>query len=456
MDLHDLKKIHFIGIGGVGVSSVARLLKFRGLEVSGSDGRESEIADMLRADGIRVDVPQAAGNVPTDADLVVYSVAVPEGNPERMVAKERGIEQVTYPQLLGAMISEKYGIGVSGTNGKTSTTAMIGKIFIDAGLDPTVTVGAKVSYLEGNSRLGQGKHFIFESDEYRRAFDNFSPRMAVNTYIGEDHFDCYKDLTDIKGAFADYFSRVPSDGFLILNADDSNSLDAASGCQAKAVTYGIDNEADFRAVNISVSDGKQEFMVVAEGGEHDFSLKVAGRFSVYNALAAIAAARQCGLDWEVIAKSLEGFAGAWRRMEALGDLSGSLVITDYAHTPDAVAKTIAAAKEFYPDKKLLAVFQPHQFSRTKNLFNEFAAAFNEADKALLSDIYYVQGRENPDDFDVDSKKLAQAAAGLGANIEYCGNLDQAEASIRELASEFGIILVMGAGDIYDMAKKLAN
>lgn len=451
-----MKKIHFIGIGGVGVSSVARLLKFRGLEVSGSDGCESEITDMLRADGISVAVPQAAGNVPSDADLVVCSVAVPESNPERMAAKERGIEQVTYPQLLGAMISEKYGIGVSGTNGKTSTTAMIGKIFIDAGLDPTVTVGAKANYLEGNSRLGQGKHFIFESDEYRRAFDNFSPRIAVNTYIGEDHFDCYRDLDDIKAAFGDYFSRVPADGFLILNADDPNSLDAASDCQAKVVTYGIDNEADFRAVNISVSDGKQEFRVVAEGGEHDFSLKVAGRFSVYNALAAVAAARQCGIGWEAISQSLAEFTGAWRRMEELGHLGESLVITDYAHTPDAVAKTIAAAKEFHPGKKVLAVFQPHQFGRTKKLFNEFVAAFGEADKSLLSDIYYVQGRENPDDFDVDSRKLAEAAAASGAEVAYSGNLAETEVEIRRLQPDFDIILVMGAGDIYDMAKKLAN
>lgn len=457
INITEAKYIYFIGIGGIGVSALARVLNFQGKKVCGSDATSSEITEQLIREGINIVIGHKSENITDDMDLVVYSVAVPEDNCERLEAEKLKIKQVTYPELLGSIMQNKYAIGVSGTNGKTTTTAMLGKIFVDAGIDPTIILGSKADYLSGNSRSGQSNYFIFESDEYRRAFDNYNPKMAINTYIGEDHLDYYKTPQEIKKAFRTYFERIPRDGILIINNDDSNSLQACSRCQARIITYGLENQSDFMAKCIHISSGRQYFDVFERGEFKDnFFINLPGRFNVYDALSAIAGARQFNIKWGIIRESLAGFNGAWRRFEKLGSLGESLVITDYAHTPDAVSKTIEATKEFFPSQKVLAVFQPHQFARTKNLFNEFIQSFSLADEAIISDIYYVEGRENPEDFDVSSQKLAEEASSIGANTIWGGDLGQTEKLIRKKAEKFDIILVMGAGNIYDVAKNLAK
>ncbi|MFA6422164.1 MAG: UDP-N-acetylmuramate--L-alanine ligase [Candidatus Buchananbacteria bacterium] len=456
MDLNKIKKIYFIGIGGNGISAAARILKFQGKEVVGSDENENEITKMLENDGIEVIIGQKYENVPSDAELVVYSVAVREDNPERMATKKLGIIEMTYPQLLGMMMADKIGIGVSGTNGKTTVTAMVGKILVSAGLDPTIIVGSKVDYLSGNSKVGKSDYFLFESDEYRRAFENYNPKIAVNTYIGEDHFDYYKDLGDIKSAFSSYFHKVQSDGFLIINSDDENSLEVSQNCGAKIITYGINNKADIMAKNLQVEDGLQKFDLHLEDRMFEMQLSIPGKFNVYNALAAIAVSYHLGVDMEKIKSALAEFRGAWRRFERLGSLGKMTVITDYAHTPDAISKTILAAKEFYPGKKVLVVFQPHQFSRTKNLFKGFSEAFSGVDKLIIPDIYYAKGREKPEDFDVNSQKLVDAIKLNGINAVYGGTLDQSEKQVEELKDDYDMALIMGAGDIYNLAKKIVN
>lgn len=455
VDFFKSKKVFCSGIGGAGLSALARIIKQQGGLVSGSDNCQSEITDLLQRDGITVLMPQSDANISPDIDIFVHSVAIGDNNPEKLRAQELDLEILTYPQALGQLINGQYAIGVSGTNGKTTTTAMLGQIFINAGLDPNIIVGSKVAYLDGNSRSGSSKYFIFESDEYRRAFDYYRPQVAVVTYITADHLDCYRDLADIKSAFSDYLAKVPKDGLIVINADDDNSLELSSGKQAKIVTFGIDRPADFSAGNVTTEGGRQSFDINNSGKSLGrIALAMPAKYNIYNALAAVAVAHSSGINFEIIKQSLEGFRGVWRRFEYLGRLANAEIIADYAHTPDALAKTIAAVNDFYPAKRLLVVFQPHQFARTKTFFDDFAGALATADRCILSDIFYVEGREHPDDFDINSAKLAEAANQLGGHCQYAGDLVQTEKSVRQQLADFDIILIMGAGNIYQLAKNL--
>lgn len=457
IDLSKINKVHFIGIGGIGISAAAGILQSRSFIVSGSDAQETEIIATLRQRGIQVYVPHRAEAVDEETGLVVYSVAVPADNPERLKARELKIPELTYPELLGQLINSKYGIGVSGTDGKTTTTAMIAKILIDANLDPSVVLGSRAEFLDGNSILGQSKYFVFEADEYRRAFDNYQPQIAVVTNIGVDHLDYFKDGEDYLDTFKKYLNKLPTTGVAIINADDTRSAEAVINCSAKLVTYGINQSADYLATNIRLANGRQEFEVLENGvAKAIISLHLPGHYNVSNALAAMVLARVLDIDWEVISKSLAGFKGTWRRFDYLGDLGQTKIIADYAHTPPAISLVIKATQEFFPDKKILFVFQPHQYARTKNLFKDFVSAFAEADQALIADIFYVAGRERPEDYDVSSLKLASAISETGVTASYSGDLIETEKRLRELADEFEIIMILGAGDIYEVAKKLTS
>lgn len=450
IDLSKINKIYFIGIGGIGLSAVARILNKMGKEISGSDAVESEITVQLAQEGINVFISQQAANVPLDADLVVYTVAISENNPERQMAAELNIPQLTYPQLLGLLMKDKFGIGLAGTDGKTTTTAMLGKIFLTADFDPTIVIGSKVDYLGGNSRLGEDKYFIFESDEYKKAFYNYQPQIAVITNIRADHLDVYKDLEEIKAAFAYYLKRVPPDGLIVINNDDANSLEVASGCQAKIITYAIGADADLKARDISYEDGYQKFKVLKNNKAlGEVRLIIPGRYNVYNALAALVVALNEGIDFAVIVKALEDFKGAWRRFEKLGVKNGTAIITDYAHTPEGLRQVIKATLEFYPQSRILFVFQPHQYNRTKNFFADFILAFKTAENIIITDIFYVEGRENPADFDVSSKLLAEKAG-----IIYSGSLAETKKLLKEKIGDFDVIMLIGAGDIYNLAKNL--
>lgn len=457
IDLNKIKQLYFVGIGGIGISAVAGIMQKQNFLVQGSDGAETEIVANLRSRGIMVDVPHLAKHITAEIDLVCYSVAVPIDNPERLRAKELGIPELSYPELLGLLIKEKWGIGISGTDGKTTTTAMLAKILIEAQFDPTVVLGSKAKFLEDNWRMGESKYFVFESDEYRRAFVNYNPQIAVITNIGLDHLDYYKNQDDYLEAFSSYLKRIPQAGFIIINNDDDNSIAVALKCQAKLVTFGINNPADFRVKEIKIEAGCQKFMVMERGSIGSLiTLPLPGQYNVANALAAIATARQLGVEWQVISAALADFGGLWRRFEKLGYCDQALVIADYAHTPDAVAKAIRATNDFYKNKKVLTVFQPHQYARTKKLFSNFVEAFSEAQKVLLPDIFYVAGRENPADYDVSSQKLAEAIGAKGIDILATGDLLASEEKIRLLADKYDVILLLGAGNIYEVAKKLVQ
>lgn len=449
-DLSNINKIFFIGIGGIGISAAARILHQMGKNVLGSDMTESEITSQLEKEGINVFISQKAENVPPDADLVVYTVAVNNDNPEKQQADNLNLPQMTYPQLLGLLMKDKIGIGISGTDGKTTTTAMLGKIFMEADLDPTIVVGSKVDYLGGNSRVGDSKYFIFESDEYKKAFHNYYPKIAALTNVRADHLDVYRDLDEIKTAFFDYLKTVPHDGLIVVNNDDSNSLEIISNLETRVLSYGIDNKSDIMASEIRYDNGQQKF-VVTKNGEvlGEISLNIPGRYNIYNALAAISVSLDEGIDFSVIKSALNNFLGAWRRFEKLGVKNDTQIITDYAHTPEGLKQVISATYDFYPNSKILFVFQPHQYNRTKNFFDEFVLALKTATDMVVVDIFFVPVRENPADFNINSKMLADQSGTI-----YGGSLADTELLLKRKITDFDVIILIGAGDIYNLAKNL--
>lgn len=456
LDLKSIKKIYFIGIGGIGISATAGMMKAKGYEVGGSDASAGEIVEDLRRQGVTVHVPHHADNLLNgNFDAVVYSVAVPADNPEFAVAVKLNLPLLTYPQLLGLLSDASYGIGVSGTDGKTTTTAILAKMLLSANLDPTVVLGSKADFLNGNWRLGSSNYFVFEADEYRRAFDNYHPQMVIITNIGSDHLDFYGTEKKYRQAFYDYVKRIPNDGFLIINIDDEGAVSAGLKCRCKVITFSLNKQADFRAQIKGYNDGRQIFEIFENNlSVGDFSIGLPGDYNVYNALSAFASARLLGVDVEALRLALADFNGVWRRFEKLGYCQNALVVADYAHTPPAVKQAIKATYDLYNNKKILAVFQPHQYARTKNLFNEFVNAFDLSLMTLLPDIFYVEGRENPADFDVSSAKLVEAMKTKGLNAVATGDLSATEEKIKTLANDYDVILLLGAGDIYGLAKRL--
>jgi len=440
MNIDTIKKIHFIGVGGIGMSAAAKLMIAMGKQVSGSDVCDSEIVQGVNKKGAKIYIGHRAGNVQTDIELAVYSQAVQEDNVERIKIKKLGINEVSYPQLLGMLSREMRTIAVSGTNGKSTTTAMLGLILEKAGLDPTVIVGGNTNEHEleheltrrGNTNehlpplkatarqgesgdeitrkvLKKGGLFVVEACEYREAMLNLKPQTIVLTNIEADHLDYYKDLAHIKRTFKKYISQVSQNNkILIFNNDDENIADIIKNYKGNKISYGIQKKSDLIAKNLKIQKNLQIFDLIYKNKNiGKIKLKVPGIFNVYNALAAIATALSEGAEFKKIQKAIGEFNGICRRFEIVGQHKGAIIISDYAHHPTAIKQTIKAAKEFYPKRRIVAVFQPHSWNRTKMLFNEFVESFDQADLVILSEVYHVEGREDPKDR-VSSEELVEA------------------------------------------------
>ncbi len=461
--LDGITRVHVIGAGGIGVSAVAKLLRHQGKAVSGSDLGRSEAVGELERLGVPVAAGHAAANLPADADLVVYSDAVPADNPERAEASKRGLRQMSYFDFVGEFSRTKRTVAVSGTNGKSTTTALLGLILEAGGLDPTVIVGSKVrSFSDRNLRLGGGETFVVEACEYRANMLKTWPKMIVLTNIEEDHLDYYRDLAHIRDTFQKFVDKLPADGKLVWNADDPVSSKELR-LPGNAVSYGLSPEADYRAVGVTVGGGRQEFEIMKKGKPLGrFSLSVPGRFNVCNALAAIAAASELGVPAEKIRQSVAAFPGIWRRFERVGEYRGAPVYSDYGHHPTALAGTLAAAREFFPDRRVVLCFQPHQHNRTRKLFDEFVASMDAADVAIIAEIFDVAGRESAEDAAVSSRDLVSAVskrdARRGANREllYAATPEAAFEALEDLVRPGDLVIVMGAGDIYKVAERLAS
>jgi len=458
MEIEDIKKIHFIGIGGIGVSALAAYFLKKGKQVSGSDAEISPIIQDLKYQGAKIFDSHDKANISRDLDLVVYSEAVPEDNSELLAAKDYKITLKSYAEALGELMKDYYGITVSGTNGKTTTTAILGLILESADLDPTVILGGKVNLWDSNLRFGESNYFVAEGCEYRRNMLHLSPQMIILTNIEEDHLDYYKDIDDIKDAFTNYVKKLSAKGVLIFNVDDPQSQEIVNQTKAEKISYGLDNEADLVAVGLSQQSGQQTFNLVWQGKNlGKFEIAVPGKFNIYNALAASAAAFKLGVQPEVIKEVLRDFKGSWRRFEKVGEVEGKIIISDYAHHPTAVQATIQAAKEFYPEKKILTVFQPHQQDRTSKLFDSFVKSFGEADEIILAEIYQVTGREKIKNL-ISSKDLVQAVKKIKNHppISYTADNQQTEEMIHTRLNDFDVVLIMGAGDIYKVAESLVS
>ncbi len=465
MNLNKIKKIHFIGIGGIGVSAIAKMMILLNKKVSGSDLVSSEITNDLKKKGAKIFIGHQKKNLKKDVDLVIYSPAVPKNNPEREKAKKLKIPQFSYPEFLGEISKNYFTITVSGTHGKTTTTALIGLILEKAGLDPTVIVGSLVkNFSYGNLRFGQSKYLIVEGCEWRAHMLKLKPKIIVLTNLEQDHLDYYKDLNDIIFHFQKYIDKLPIDGKIILNIDDENLLKKLLP-HRKVISYGIKKPADVMAKNIKIGAGFQKFDLVADSNFYDLKLKInnlnskiPGIFNIYNFLAASTCALALGVNPKIIKDVLENFSGVWRRFEVHDLKIKNLklkIVSDYAHHPTAVKNTIVAAKEFYPKKRIFVVFQPHHHHRTKTLFNEFVKSFDDVDLAIISEIYSVAGREEKKDQDISSKDLVkEIIKRTGKKIIYAKDLKETKKFILENLQDDDVLLIMGAGDIYKIIDKL--
>ena len=458
MDINNIKKIHFVGIGGIGVSAIAKLMIWQGKKVSGSDCQQSEITDELKKMGVKFFIGHQRENLADDIDLLICTLAVPEDNLEIIKAKKLGIPIFTYPQALGFLTKEKFGIAICGTHGKSTASSMLALILKKAGLDPTVVIGSKVADFSGNATIGKSEYFVFEACEYKRAFLNYYPKIIILNNIELDHTDYYKNLENYENAFEEFIKHLPENGTLIYNEDDKviqklSIKNQSQGLKFKILSFGSDKKNDLVLSDIQLKNGETRFKVIfQEKNLGEFILKVPGIFNVYNALGAIAAALLLKIKPEIIKKTLADFQGIWRRFELVGEINGAKIISDYAHHPTEVRSTIEGAKNFYPEKKIIAVFQPHQRNRTKKLFNDFIKSFDSADIIILSEIFDVAGREEKKDNDVSSLDLVKEIKKRlkEKTVLFAKDLKETKKMILENAQKNDIILVMGAGDIYKM------
>ncbi len=428
--------IHFIGIGGIGVSSLARYYRAMGFLVSGSDIAESELTQELAREGIQIVVgAHAKKNIPLGTTKVIYTAALNPKNTELREAKRQKIPSLSYAQALGGLTKEYKTITISGSHGKSTTTALIALILQEGYLDPTVIIGTKLKeFGNSNFRSGKSHYLVLEADEWNKSFLNYFPRVAVITNIDAEHLDTYKNINDVKKTFLAYLKKVPKKGVVIANRDDANLHDVATKSKKKVIWYSIKDP---------------EAAVIRH------HLKIPGEHNLSNALAALKTARFLGISENIIIKALSHYRGAWRRFEFQGLVKGANIYSDYAHHPREIVSTIAAARSKFPLQRVWCVFQPHQHERLLHLWNDFVNAFDMADRIVLLPVYEVAGREkNGTKKLVNSRKLSKELLKHGKNVVYCASPTSAKKVINEQVKKGDIVLVMGAGDIYKLALEL--
>lgn len=451
-----IKKIHFVGIGGIGMSGIAEILLDQNFKVSGSDKVLSEITDHLRELGAEIFEGHSAANVKEDVDALVYSSAVPLDNPEILEAKRRKIPIIRRSEMLAEVMRLKYGIGVAGTHGKTTTTSMISLILIEGGLDPTVIVGGRLHGLGGsNARLGKGEFIVVEADEFDRSFLSITPTIAVLTTLETDHLDCYRDLEDIKSAFVQFAGKVPFYGFVVLCLDEPALQDIISELShKKIITYGLTPQADIQAIDINFNKDSSYFTVTKDKVElGHINLNSPGVHNIQNALAAISVGYELGIPFEKIKSGIEKFSGVFRRWEKKGEVKGIAVYDDYAHHPTECRATLLGAKQGWK-KRIVCVFQPHLYTRTRDFYEEFGKAFLLSDVLVITDVY--PAREEPIQ-GVSGELIANAAKQFGhKNVHYVANKNNIPDYLIKIVKSGDIVITMGAGDIYKYGIEFLN
>ncbi|MEM1205334.1 MAG: UDP-N-acetylmuramate--L-alanine ligase [Acidobacteriota bacterium] len=454
-----LSHVHFVGIGGAGMSGIAEVLLAYDLVVSGCDQSRGEAVTRLESLGVQVLMGHSPDHL-DGVDLVVKSSAVSDDNPEIRAARERGITVVRRAEMLGELMRLKYGIAVAGTHGKTTTTSLVGTLLTEAGLDPTVIVGGRMRVSGTGARVGKSEYLVAEADEFDRSFLRLMPILAVVTNIDRDHLDTYEDLDAICAAFLDFAGRVPFFGQIILCLDDANNqrILPRLAREHRVVTYGLSPQADLSARDLEATDLGCRFTVRA--GDEELGraeVPMPGRHNVANALAAVAVGRAVGLPFDTIASALVRFGGVHRRFERVGRFHGAAVVDDYAHHPTEVAATLGATRQAFPGGRIVAVFQPHLFSRTRDLRTELGHALMEADEAIVTSIY--ASREAPID-GVSGRDVVEAARQSGhRRVQYAEDWRGLPEVLETMAAEGrlgekDVVITLGAGDVYRLAHAL--
>ena len=448
-----IRKIHFVGIGGIGMSGIAEILLNQGFEVSGSDLNLTEVTKRLTELGAIIYEGHSPENV-KDADVLVYSSAVVPDNPEVRTAADRNIPIIKRAEMLAETMRMKYGIGIAGTHGKTTTTSMVGLTLTEGGIDPTIIVGGKLSGLGGtNARLGNGEFIVVEADEFDRTFLRLTPTIAAITTLESEHLDTYKDLDDIKTAFVEFANKVPFYGFVVLCLDETALQDIIPQINKTIFTYGITAQADVRAVDIEHEGFSSQYNVIHKGKELGrIKLNIPGEHYVKNSLVAVTIGMELGIDFKIIKKALEKFTGVYRRFETKYK-NDILVLDDYAHHPTETTVTLAGIRAAW-GRRLVVVFQPHLYSRTKDFYQDFGKSFLNSDVFICTDIY--PAREKPIE-GVTGEMIANITRKLGhKNVHYVADKNEIPGKLMQIKKKDDIIITMGAGDIWRYGEKFVE
>ena len=453
IDFNKSQHVYFMGIGGISMSGLAGILLSRGFKVSGSDRAPSELTDMLEKEGATVNIGQRASNIKDDIDLVVYTAAIHQDNPEFIRCKELNLPMMSRAEFLGLLMKNyKSSIAISGTHGKTTTSSMAGEILMASSLDPTLSIGGILPSINGNIRIGNSEYFLTEACEYTNSFLSFFPKYEIILNIEEDHLDFFKDLNEIRTSFKRFGELLPEDGVLIINSDIKDYKEITKDVSAKIITFGKDENSDYYFTDLHTSkEGYSIFNFNTPSKKKvEVTLRVRGIHNVLNAVAALALADILNLDLTLSSKALYTFEGAKRRFEFKGSLKGVNIFDDYAHHPTEIKATLEAAKT-YPHKNMWVVFQPHTYSRTKAFMDEFAEALSLADNIVLTDIY--AAREN-DNLGISSEDLMNKIIEKGKKCYHFRSFSDIENFLLQNCIPEDMLITMGAGDVLKIGESL--
>jgi len=452
----DFKKpqhVHFIGIGGISMSGLAEILLKENFTISGSDSKPSNLTEHLVSLGATIFYPQKAENVIKGIDVVVYTAAIHEDNPELIEVRRQGLPTLTRAQLLGQLMKNyETPIAISGTHGKTTTTSMVSHILLEAEKDPTISVGGILKAIGGNIRVGNSGVFVTEACEYTNSFLDFFPKISVILNVEEDHMDFFKDIDDIRSSFHRFAALLPEDGALIINNNIEKMEAITNGLTCKVITYSETQSADYSATNITFDElGNASFDLIKYGTfAGRINLSVNGNHNVSNALSAIAVSDLLGIDLETCKKGILSFTGTNRRFQYKGEINGVTIIDDYAHHPTEIKATLTSVQH-YPHREVWCIFQPHTYTRTKAFFHEFAEALSLADHVVLTDIY--AARET-DTLGVTSEALAEEIKKLGTDAYYLSSFEDVEKFMLKNTIHGDVLITMGAGDVVNIGDSL--
>ena len=451
-----LKKyhIHFVGIGGIGMSGIAELLLNLGYKVSGSDIQSSDITERLKSLGGKIYEGHAQKHV-SGADVVVTSSAVDSTNPEVQAAEQASIPVIPRAEMLAELMRLKYSIAIAGAHGKTSTTSIVASVLAKGGLDPTVVIGGKLKSIGSNAVLGQGDYIVAEADESDGSFLKFSPTIAVVTNIDREHLDFYADLDEIKSVFLDFLDRIPFYGLAVLCLDNEPIQDLIPKIKKRYTTYGMNSQADFQIRDVEFEAQKSRFNVYHDGNPLGrIHLNLPGLHNVYNATASIAVALELDIVFDDIKSALESVEGVQRRLEIKGEINGITVIDDYGHHPTEIKTNLQALEENWPDRRKVVVFQPHRYTRIRALYDDFTRAFYQSDMLVVLPIYSAGEKKIEG---VNSRKLCEGINAHGhKEVHYVSDFKQAVACLEDILTPGDILLTLGAGDVWKVGMEILN